>query len=96
VGRITGVKGEYVSVRMALAKLCACACGGALIGGGAAQVAQPSKPAGYAVVKSHHAAPRKRMAISKPKMHQAAHQASANGRNGADPYCDDRLPGAKG
>ncbi|MFN5644130.1 MAG: hypothetical protein ACK450_06005 [Sphingomonadales bacterium] len=28
-----------MSVRMALAKLCACTCGGALIGGGAVQIA---------------------------------------------------------
>ena len=29
-----------MSVRMALAKLCACACGGAIIGGGAVHVAE--------------------------------------------------------
>src|SRR3954464_4724845 len=31
-----------MSVRMALAKLCACACGGALVGGGAVHVAEVS------------------------------------------------------
>lgn len=82
---------------MALAKLCACACGGALIGGGAAQVVQPSKPAGYAVVKSHHAAPRKRGLIKKPQILQSAYQTSAtNNRKGVDPHCGDRLPGGKG
>jgi hypothetical protein len=30
---------DIMSVRMALAKLCACTCGGALIGGGAVQIA---------------------------------------------------------
>ena len=35
-----------MSVRMALAKLCACACGGAVIGGGAVHVAErPNRPA---------------------------------------------------
>src|SRR4051812_17788560 len=36
-----------MSVRMALAKLCACTCGGAIIGGGAMHVAEnpPSRPA---------------------------------------------------
>ena len=35
-----------MSVRMALAKLCACTCGGAIIGGGAVHVAEnpPSRP----------------------------------------------------
>ena len=32
-----------MSVRMALAKLCACTCGGALIGGGAVHVAESAK-----------------------------------------------------
>ncbi len=36
-----------MSVRMALAKLCACACGGAVIGGGAVHVAEGARP-GYA------------------------------------------------
>ena len=32
-----------MSVKMALAKLCACACGGAVIGGGAVHVAESSQ-----------------------------------------------------
>ena len=39
-----------MSVRMALAKLCACACGGAVIGGGAVHVAE-SAPARHVYVK---------------------------------------------
>ena len=35
-----------MSVRMALAKLCACACGGAVIGGGAVHVAEGAR-SGY-------------------------------------------------
>ncbi|WP_221793769.1 hypothetical protein [Aquisediminimonas sediminicola] len=86
-----------MSVRMALAKLCACACGGALIGGGAAQVVQPPKPAGYAVVKSHHATPRKRVLIKNPQILQAAYRTSAaDDRKGVDPHCGDRLTGGKG
>ena len=33
-----------MSVRMALAKLCACACGGAVIGGGAVHVTESAQP----------------------------------------------------
>ena len=41
-----------MSVRMALAKLCACTCGGALIGGGAMQVADaPAAAQVYKVKK---------------------------------------------
>ena len=35
-----------MSVKMALAKLCACACGGAVIGGGAVHVAEQPRRAG--------------------------------------------------
>ncbi|UUX99508.1 hypothetical protein [Sphingomonas sp. J315] len=36
-----------MSVRMALAKLCACACGGAVVGGGAVHVAETRAERGY-------------------------------------------------
>src|SRR3954454_15991713 len=44
---------RVMSVRMALAKLCACTCGGAVIGGGAVHVADnpPARPS----VVSHYA-----------------------------------------
>ena len=48
-----------MSVRMALAKLCACTCGGALIGGGAVHVAESARPAGVQSTKSVKAAPRR-------------------------------------
>src|ERR1043165_2004873 len=44
-----------MSVRMALAKLCACTCGGAIIGGGAVHVAEnpPARPSVVAHSASH-------------------------------------------
>src|SRR3569833_1229048 len=36
-----------MSVRMAIAKLCACACGGALVGGGAVHVAEGAQTRHY-------------------------------------------------
>ena len=45
-----------MSVRMALAKLCACTCGGALIGGGAMQVADTPPAQVQKVVKKKHKA----------------------------------------
>ena len=50
-----------MSVRMALAKLCACACGGAIVGGGAVHVAE--RPAAKHVVRRtvHHAPVRKKV-----------------------------------
>lgn len=47
-----------MSVRMALAKLCACACGGALVGGGAVHVAE--NPTSYGITK--RIVPKKRVA----------------------------------
>ena len=45
-------KVKIMSVRMALAKLCACTCGGAIIGGGAVQVgADAPGPAAYSQVQ---------------------------------------------
>src|SRR3954468_3453306 len=46
-----------MSVRMALAKLCACTCGGAIIGGGAVHVAEnpPARPSVVAHSESHAA-----------------------------------------
>ena len=53
-----------MSVRMALAKLCACTCGGAIIGGGAVHVAENARPAVVHSSKSTKAAaPRKRYAV---------------------------------
>ena len=43
-----------MSVRMALAKLCACTCGGALIGGGAMQVADTPPAQVHKVAKKKH------------------------------------------
>ena len=43
-------QGALMSVKMALAKLCACTCGGAIIGGGAVHVAA-NPPARPAIVK---------------------------------------------
>lgn len=54
-----------MSVRMALAKLCACAAGGAIIGGGAVHVAESARPAGVHSTKSVKAAPRKHYAVRK-------------------------------
>ncbi|MBU1258982.1 MAG: hypothetical protein KJ549_10930, partial [Alphaproteobacteria bacterium] len=49
---------------MALAKLCACTCGGAIIGGGAVHVAENARPAVVHSSKSTKAAaPRKRYAV---------------------------------
>ena len=48
-----------MSVRMALAKLCACTCGGAIIGGGAVHVAESARPAGVHSNKSVKAAPKR-------------------------------------
>src|SRR3546814_3827256 len=39
----TGKKSKPMSVRMALAKLCACTCGGAIIGSGAMQITDVPK-----------------------------------------------------
>ncbi|KER35605.1 hypothetical protein AL00_14825, partial [Sphingobium indicum F2] len=50
---------------MALAKLCACAAGGAIIGGGAVHVAESARPAGVQSTKSVKAAPRKHYAVRK-------------------------------
>jgi hypothetical protein len=44
-----------MSVRMALAKLCACACGGAIIGGGAMQATNIGPRPAYAHVQHHKA-----------------------------------------
>ena len=52
-----------MSVRMALAKLCACTCGGAIIGGGAVHVAESARPAVVHSSKSTKAAPKKRYAV---------------------------------
>ena len=54
-----------MSVRMALAKLCACTCGGAVIGGGAMHVAEnpPSRPA---LVRHAKAAPVRYAKAKKP------------------------------
>ena len=52
-----------MSVRMALAKLCACTCGGAIIGGGAVHVAESARPAVVHSSKSMKAAPKKRYAV---------------------------------
>ncbi len=52
-----------MSVRMALAKLCACTCGGAIIGGGAVHVAESPRPAVVHSSKSAKAAPRKRYPV---------------------------------
>ncbi|MBJ7376292.1 MAG: PEP-CTERM sorting domain-containing protein, partial [Sphingobium sp.] len=52
-----------MSVRMALAKLCACTCGGAIIGGGAVHVAENARPAVVHSSKSMKAAPKKRLAV---------------------------------
>eukprot|EP00456_Euglypha_rotunda_P041589 TRINITY_DN32295_c0_g1_i1.p1 TRINITY_DN32295_c0_g1~~TRINITY_DN32295_c0_g1_i1.p1 ORF type:complete len:106 (-),score=22.42 TRINITY_DN32295_c0_g1_i1:10-327(-) len=52
-----------MSVRMALAKLCACTCGGAIIGGGAVHVAENARPAVVHSYKSMKAAPKKRYAV---------------------------------
>ena len=48
-----------MSVRMALAKLCACTCGGAIIGGGAVHVAESARPAVVHSSKSVKAAPKR-------------------------------------
>ena len=64
-----------MSVRMALAKLCACACGGAMIGGGAIHATQSKAgSAGYQYSKAQYskAKPvkkivRKRIAYAAPK-----------------------------
>ncbi len=50
-----------MSVRMALAKLCACTCGGAIIGGGAVHVAEnpPQRPAFVKSAKMVKQAPRR-------------------------------------
>lgn len=50
-----------MSVRMALAKLCACTCGGAIIGGGAVHVAENARPATVYSTKSVKAKPRQRV-----------------------------------
>src|SRR3546814_21068612 len=42
----TGKKEKPMSVRMALAKLCACTCGGAIIGSGAMQITDVPKARG--------------------------------------------------
>src|SRR3954463_12917282 len=46
---------RVMSVRMALAKLCACTCGGAIIGGGAVHVTEhpPARPSVVAHSASH-------------------------------------------
>jgi len=55
-----------MSVRMALAKLCACACGGALIGGGAVHVAErPSRPVYTKQVKKRVVAHRQVAAVQR-------------------------------
>ena len=48
-----------MSVRMALAKLCAFTCGGAIIGGGAVHVAESARPAVVKSTKSVKAAPKR-------------------------------------
>ena len=45
------VEEKAMSVRMALAQLCAAACGGALIGGGAVHVAATPRPEGVMATK---------------------------------------------
>ena len=42
-----------MSVRMAMAKLCACACGGAIIGGGAVKVAESAPKARPVYAKTY-------------------------------------------
>src|SRR3546814_17288723 len=51
-----------MSVRMALAKLCACACGGAIIGGGAVHIAESPRPAHLTKIKSIKHAPKEQAA----------------------------------
>src|SRR3546814_17457757 len=51
-----------MSVRMALAKLCACACGGAFIGGGAVHIAESPRPAHLTKIKSIKHAPKEQAA----------------------------------
>src|SRR5690349_17319218 len=47
ISRTARNRDAVMSVRMALAKLCACTCGGAIVGGGAVHVAEnpPPRPA---------------------------------------------------
>ena len=52
-----------MSVRMALAKLCACTCGGALIGTGAMQVSETPKPQKQIASKVQKKKARKRYAV---------------------------------
>ena len=55
-----------MSVRMALAKLCACTCGGAIIGGGAVHVAERPHP-----VRIHHVVRRVvRQTIAPARLHR--------------------------
>src|SRR3546814_3696249 len=51
-----------MSLRMALAKLCACACGGAIIGGGAVHIAESPRPAHLTKIKSIKHAPKEQAA----------------------------------
>ncbi|RYD20395.1 MAG: PEP-CTERM sorting domain-containing protein, partial [Lysobacteraceae bacterium] len=57
-----------MSVRMAMAKLCACACGGAVIGGGAVHVAESPKRAPHFTkqVKPIYTKPVRRIALARP------------------------------
>ena len=65
-----------MSVRMALAKLCACTCGGAIIGGGAVHVAEnpPARPAivKQAKAKARGPCPSRRATAARRPAHRAA------------------------
>ena len=63
-----------MSVKMALTKLCACACGGAIIGGGAMHVAQHPRPRVHhaAVVRHKRVAP---ASVGKPRVVRRAQTA---------------------
>src|SRR3546814_8560585 len=49
----TGKKEKPMSVRMALAKLCACTCGGAIIGSGAMQITDVPKARAQEIGRAH-------------------------------------------
>ena len=57
-----------MSVRMALAKLCACACGGAIIGGGAVHVAERPKRTIQAKTMTKRVVPRQIGAVARPRI----------------------------